>query len=149
MKVTCLMLKGSLPVAISLALYQADAAAEVYTSLGFLVAIIAVVTVNLLPRAKLIQMTFAICGCIAIAIPLSMLATWSGLQARYHTDPEGLHQYNSSQSAVTAVWLFFHIWLSNSIQARYPALLIPTILYNIFMIVQFTSCSRFTTWKQC
>ena len=51
--------------------------------------------------------------------------------------------------AITGVWLFFHIWLSNSIQARYPALLIPTILYNIFMIVQLTSCSRFATWKQC
>ncbi|KAK6394229.1 hypothetical protein LTR65_002075 [Meristemomyces frigidus] len=51
--------------------------------------------------------------------------------------------------AITGVWLFFHIWLSNSIQARYPALLIPTILYNIFMIVQFTSCSRFSTWAEC
>jgi hypothetical protein len=45
--------------------------------------------------------------------------------------------------------LFFHIWLSNSIQARYHHLLIPTILYNIFMIVQFTSCSRFSKWTQC
>jgi low affinity Fe/Cu permease len=51
--------------------------------------------------------------------------------------------------AITAVWLFFNIMLCNSLQARYPALLIPTILYNIFVIVQFTSCSRFTTWKQC
>jgi hypothetical protein len=71
---------------------------EVFTSLGFLVAIIAVVTVNLLPRAKLIQMTFSICVSTAIAIPLAMLATWSGLQARFHTDPESLHAYNSSQS---------------------------------------------------
>lgn len=37
---------------------------------------------------------------------------------------------------------------SNSIQARYPALLIPTILYNIFVVVQLTSCSRFETWAQ-
>ncbi|KAI5203696.1 hypothetical protein E4T39_04007 [Aureobasidium subglaciale] len=144
-----LMLKGSIPTAVSLALYQSKAASEVYQSLGFLVAIIAVVTVNLLPRAKLMQMTLTICAFTAIAIPLAMLATWSGLQARYYTDPQGLHAYNSSQSAITGVWLFFHIWLSNSIQARYPHLLIPTILYNIFMIVQFTSCSRFTTWTQC
>lgn len=39
--------------------------------------------------------------------------------------------------------------LSNSLQARYPALLIATILYNIFVIVQFTSCSRFETWTKC
>ncbi|KAK6600501.1 hypothetical protein H4I96_07827 [Botrytis cinerea] len=51
--------------------------------------------------------------------------------------------------AVTAVWLFFNVWLSNSLQARYSGLLIPTILYNIFVIVQYTSCSRFTTWTQC
>ncbi|OBT81101.1 hypothetical protein VE02_10243 [Pseudogymnoascus sp. 03VT05] len=140
---------GSVPVAISLGIYQSTAVSEVYTSLGFLVAIIAVVTVNLLPRAELIQMTLTICTFTAIAIPVTMLATWSGLQARFHTDPEGLHAYNSSQSAITAVWLFFNIMLCNSLQARYPALLIPTILYNIFVIVQFTSCSRFTTWTQC
>jgi hypothetical protein len=34
-------------------------------------------------------------------------------------------------------------------QARYPELLIPTILYNIFVIVQYTSCSRFHTWIEC
>ncbi|KAL1296546.1 hypothetical protein AAFC00_000051 [Neodothiora populina] len=149
MKMIYLMFKGSVPVAISLAFYQATAVSQVYTSLGFLVSIIAVVTVNLLPRAKLIQMTFTICAFTAIAIPMTMLATWSGLQARRHTDPEGLHRYNSSQSAVTGVWLFFYILLSNSMQARYIHLLIPTILFNIFVIVQFTSCSRFTTWKQC
>ncbi|OBT43669.1 hypothetical protein VE00_05184 [Pseudogymnoascus sp. WSF 3629] len=131
MKMLSLMFKGSVPVAISLGMYQSTAVSEVYTSLGFLVAIIAVVTVNLLPRAELIQMTLSICTFTAIAIPVTMLATWSGLQARFHTDPEGLHAYNSSQSA------------------RYPALLIPTILYNIFVIVQLTSCSRFTTWTQC
>lgn len=39
--------------------------------------------------------------------------------------------------------------LSNSLQARYPELLIATILYNIFVIVQLTSCSRFATWDKC
>lgn len=85
-------------MAISLGIYQSTAVSEVYTSLGFLVSIIAVVTVNILPRAKLIQMTFTICLFTAIAIPIAMLATWSGLQARIHTDPQGLHKYNSSQS---------------------------------------------------
>lgn len=60
-----------------------------------------------------------------------------------------LHRPANNPPAITGVWLFFHIWLSNSIQARYHHLLIPTILYNIFMIVQFTSCSRFHTWAQC
>lgn len=90
--------RGSVPVAISLGIYQSTAVSEVYTSLGFLVAIIAVVTVNLLPRAELIQMTLGICTFTAIAIPVTMLATWSGLQARFHTDPGGSQAYNSSQS---------------------------------------------------
>lgn len=92
--------RGSVPVAISLGIYQSTAVSEVYTSLGFLVSIIAVVTVNILPRAELIQMTFTICVMTALAIPVSMLATWSGLQARFHTDPQGLHDYNSSQSGM-------------------------------------------------
>jgi hypothetical protein len=86
------------PVAISLGIYQSTPVSEVYTSLGFLVSIIAVVTVNLLPRAKLIQLKFTICSFTAIAIPVTMLATWSGLQARFHTDPKGSNEYNLSQS---------------------------------------------------
>lgn len=52
-------------------------------------------------------------------------------------------------SAVIGIWLFCNILVSNSIQARFPELLIPMILYNIFVIVQYTSCSRFHTWKEC
>jgi hypothetical protein len=83
-----------------LAFYQNTAVSETYTSLGFLVSIIAVVTVNLLPRAKLIELTFTICLFTTIAIPVTMLSTWSGLQARFHTDPEGKSKYNSSQSGM-------------------------------------------------
>lgn len=92
--------RGSIPVAVSLAFYQSTAVSEVYTSLGFLVSIIAVVTVNVLPRAKLIELTFNVCLYTAIAIPITMLSTWSGIQARSHTDPQNLHQYNSSQSGM-------------------------------------------------
>lgn len=92
--------RGSVPVAISLGFYQATAVSEVYTSLGFLVSIIAVVTVNVLPRAKLMELTFNICLLTALAIPITMLSTWSGIQARKHTDPQNLHQYNSSQSGM-------------------------------------------------
>ena len=53
------------------------------------------------------------------------------------------------RSAITAIWLFVAIVISNSLQARYPATMIPLILFNIFVIVQFTSCSRFRTWKEC
>lgn len=89
-----------MPVAISLAIYQSTAASKVYETLGFLVSIIAVVTVNLFPRAKLIQMVFLICLFSAVAAGVTLLAMWSGLQARHHTDPQGLHAYNSSHSGM-------------------------------------------------
>ena len=87
-------------MALSLSIYQSTPVSEVYSSLGFLVSIIAVVTVNLLPRAKLVQLTFTIGLFTAVAIPVTMLATWSGLQARFHTDPKELSMYNSSQSGM-------------------------------------------------
>ena len=89
-----------MPVAISLAIYQNTAVSEVYTSLGFLISIISVVTVNLFPRAKLVQEVFLICLFTAVAAGVSLLAMWSGHQARLHTDPEGLHKYNSSLSGI-------------------------------------------------
>jgi hypothetical protein len=92
--------RNSIPVAVSLGFYQSTSVSEIYGTLGFLVAIIAVVTVNILPRAHLIEMTFNICAFTAIAIPMTMLGTWSGLQARFHTDPDNLEKYNSSQSGM-------------------------------------------------
>jgi hypothetical protein len=76
-----------------------------------------------------------------------MLMVWTGVQARLHTTPGGAAPpgYNSSQSAVCGVWLFFQIWLVNSLKAKFPQFAFPAILYSIFVNVaagygpQFTS----------
>lgn len=104
-----------------------------------------------MPRAKYIQnMVFNVLGtCIASAI--SLLGLWSGVQARKHTTPPDSKVpilYNSSQSAVCAIWLFANIWFANTLRAKFPALQFPVILYSIFTNVAFTLGPIFQTTAQ-
>ena len=47
-----LMLKGALPPTISLAIYQSTAVANLFSSLGYLVAIASILGFAIMPRAK-------------------------------------------------------------------------------------------------
>lgn len=79
---------------------------------------------------------------------MAMLITWSSVQARLNTsDPDEMAQYiakygrapyNSSQSAVCGVWLFFNIWAVNVARAKFPAFNIPVIIYSIFINIAST-----------
>ncbi|KAF2706072.1 MFS transporter [Pleomassaria siparia CBS 279.74] len=144
-----MMGKAALPPAISLAMYQADIIAKEYSTLGYLIAVISILGFCIMPRAKFIQtMTMNIIGtCLAAALNLLML--WSSVQARLHTTPVGsTDRYNSSQSAVCAVWLFFQIWLTNTVKAKLPQLAFPAIMYSIFVNVAATSGPQFATSAQ-
>lgn len=61
----------------------------------------------------------------------------SAIQARNHTTPPGV-LYNSSQSAICAIWLFANIYFVNVMRAKIPALQFPVIMYSIFTNVSFT-----------
>ena len=161
--------RGTIPPAISLAMYvlavnaplqivvlispryRADAVAETYTTLGYLIAIISILGFCIMPRAKFIQtMIMDVIGvCLGAAVNLLML--WSALQARLHTTPPGRppDPYNSSQSAVCAIWLFFQIWLANTVKAKFPQLAFPVIMYSIFVNVASSYGPRFRTTVQC
>ncbi|KAF2736579.1 hypothetical protein EJ04DRAFT_462988 [Polyplosphaeria fusca] len=144
-----MMMKAALPPAIALAMYQADAIAQTYTTLGYLVAIISILGFCIMPRAKFIQtMTLNVLAvCIGSAVGLLMV--WSAVQARLHTKPAGPPQpYNSSQSAVCAIWLFFQIWLVNLIKAKLPQFAFPTIIYAILVNVAATYGPQFQTTAQ-
>ncbi|KAF2794293.1 hypothetical protein K505DRAFT_304300 [Melanomma pulvis-pyrius CBS 109.77] len=145
-----MMMKAALPPTISLAMYQADAIATTYSTLGYLVAIISILGFCIMPRAKFIQTMImnVISTCVAAAVGMLML--WSGVQARLHTTPTGapFQRYNSSQSVVCAVWLFFQIWLVNSVKAKFPQFAFPTILYAIFVNVAATYGPQFMTTVQ-
>jgi hypothetical protein len=146
-----MMGKAALPPTIAIAMFQADAVAKFYTTLGYLIAIISILGFCIMPRAKLLQtMTMNVIGtCIGAAMALLML--WSAVKAREHTTVPGAppQRYNSSQSAVLGVWLFFQIYIVNALKAKFPQLAFPAIIYSIQVNVAATSGFLFQTPAQC
>ncbi|CAE7021633.1 hypothetical protein CFE70_003030 [Pyrenophora teres f. teres 0-1] len=146
-----MMGKAALPPTIALAMYQADDVAEKYSTLGYLIAIMSILGFCIMPRAKFVQtMTLNILAtCVGSA--LAMLMVWTGVKARQHTTVPGAppQRYNSSQSVVLAVWLFFQIYIINAMKAKFPQLAFPTIIYGILVNVAATTGFLFQTVAQC
>ncbi|KAF1832626.1 hypothetical protein BDW02DRAFT_554317 [Decorospora gaudefroyi] len=146
-----MMGKAALPPTIALSMYQATDVAQTYTTLGYVTAIISILGFCIMPRAKFIQtMTMNILAtCVGSA--LAMLMVWSAVKAREHTATPATpaERYNSSQSAVLGVWLFFQIYAINAMKAKFPQLAFPTIIYGILVNVAATSGPLFTTVPQC
>src|ERR1700729_3821231 len=95
--------------------YQATSIADVEFTVGYLAAILAVSAQCLMPRAKFMKIVFfsvlSTCGGAA----LNCLVVLCSVRARQHTTPANASQseregYNSSASAVSAIWLFISIW---------------------------------------
>lgn len=152
--------RGSLPPTIAIAIYQNGRVAEIYSTIGYLIAIMSILSFAIMPRAKFIQtMLFNIIG-ICIGSAIALLAMYCTVQARAHTTPRRLpssggptpgaqvSQYNSSSSAVAAIWLFFNIYLINTIRASRPQLQFPAILYSIFTNVSSTYSPQFSSMTQ-
>ncbi|KAF2716485.1 hypothetical protein K431DRAFT_316508 [Polychaeton citri CBS 116435] len=145
-----MMFKGSLPPTIALAMYQSDAVADHYTTLGYLIAIMSVLGFAIMPRGKFLQ-TMAlnvITSCFAAA--LNMLAMWSAVKARQHTlppnpTPTQATGYNASQSAVCAIWLCFQVYCVNVIRVLRPQFQFPAIIFSIFAIVSMSYGAAFPT----
>ncbi|KAF1922856.1 uncharacterized protein M421DRAFT_77004 [Didymella exigua CBS 183.55] len=146
-----MMGKAALPPTIALAMYQADKVAATFTTLGYLTAIISILGFCIMPRAKFIQtMTLnVIATCFGSA--LALLMVWSAVKAREHTTVPGapVSRYNSSQSAVLGVWLFFQIYIVSAMKAKFPQLAFPAIIYCIQVNVAATSGIRLMTSAQC
>ncbi|KAI0165743.1 hypothetical protein GGR57DRAFT_448560 [Xylariaceae sp. FL1272] len=124
------MFKGGLAPVIGLAMNQSFAVAQEFSTVGYLVGIISVLSLTILPRGKYIQTLILNLLFLGIGSAIALLILWSSLQARLHTEttPAG---YNSSQAAVSGVWLFANIWLVNTLRAKYPSLNLPSIVYSI------------------
>ncbi|KAJ8115265.1 hypothetical protein OPT61_g3058 [Boeremia exigua] len=146
-----MMGKAGLPPTIALTMYQADKVSQTYSTLGYLVAIISILGFCIMPRAKFIQtMTMnVISTCLGSSI--AMLMVWSAVKAREHTTVPGAppSRYNASQSSVLGVWLFFQIYIVNTLKAKFPQLAFPAIIYSIQVNVAATSGFLFTTPAQC
>ncbi|KAH7109407.1 hypothetical protein B0J13DRAFT_579029 [Dactylonectria estremocensis] len=135
-----LMFKGSIPPIIGLSIYQSTPISTYFTTQGYLIPIISVLGVAILPRDKFIQNLIFNLLAICIGSAMSLLALWSSIQARIHTSPptpQGTAivppPYNSSQSAVCAVWLFANIWVVNLVRAKLPSFNLPAVIYCILI----------------
>ncbi|KAI8952788.1 hypothetical protein F4801DRAFT_599250 [Xylaria longipes] len=144
------MLKGAIAPVVSLAIFQSDAVAHEFSTLGYLVGVISVLSLSVLPRGKFVQTLILNVIFLSIGSAVALLILWSALQARFHTqtapdDPRSPPTYNSSQSAVSAVWLFANIWLVNTMRAKYPSLSVPVIVYSIITNISCTFSPSITS----
>ncbi len=121
--------------------------ADCFGTLGYLIPIISVLAMAIMPRGKFLLNVLLNTLAICVGAGVSMLALWSGIQARHHTTPPGSPPivYNSSQSAVSAIWLFFNIWLGNVVRAKLPAFSLPIITYSILVNIAATFGPFMTT----
>lgn len=124
-------------------MFEAPAVSSYFTTLGYLIPIISVIAMAVLPRGKFMMNFLLNLLVVCLGSAVSMLALWTAVQARLHTTPPGLPPtaiptYNSSQSAVCAVWLFVNIWFGNAVRAKLPAFNLPVIIYSIVVNVSVT-----------
>ena len=94
---------------------------------------------------------------MCIGCCIALLEIYCSVQARAHTTPKPASSsagpspgaqvsgYNSSASAVSAIWLFFNIYVVNTLRASRPQLQFPAIIYSIFTNVASTYAPQFPT----
>ncbi|PKX97326.1 uncharacterized protein P174DRAFT_418298 [Aspergillus novofumigatus IBT 16806] len=151
-----LMMKGALPPAIAIAMYQADSIAARFPTTGYLIAIISVLGFAIMPRAKFIQMMLLDVLAVCVATAFALLMMFCSVKARENTqsaadaasisssDPTA-NEYNSSASAVSGVLLFFQIYLVHSFRAHYQQFQFPVIIYAIIANITSSYAPRLPT----
>lgn len=149
---TCsMMFKGSVAPTVALAMYQSPVVAAHYTTLGYLIAIMTILGFPIMPRGKFIQtMTLNVIG-VCLGAAVNLLALYTATQARINTSPPGTPPtaYNSSASAVCAIWFMFQIYMVNYLRASRPQFQFPAIIYSIFAIVSMSYGPTFPTMTYC
>ncbi|EME47794.1 hypothetical protein DOTSEDRAFT_69660 [Dothistroma septosporum NZE10] len=160
------MFKGALAPTISLALYQSDAFANYYTTLGYLVIIMTVLPVVIMPRAKFLQTMLINIIFVCLGCATALLAMFCSVKARINsvgnlgpgtggagtsgTAAKGAAtaQYNSSGSAVAGLWLFILIYVISVIRGIHPQYTIPCIMWAVLANVAMTYCPQFSQMAQ-
>ncbi|KAE9381490.1 hypothetical protein N431DRAFT_458077 [Stipitochalara longipes BDJ] len=140
--VVMIMVKPAVAATISMAIFQSQKVAVHYQNLGYLIIIVSVTTVPILPRGKFLLNLFLSLLLTCFAAGMVCLGQWAGVKAREHTTPPGAspavaNGYNSSASAVNAIFLMFNIFLISVLRALRPVFAIPGIQYTVFVMVGF------------
>jgi len=114
----------------------------------------------ILPRGKYLQTLALNLAAVSVGSAVALLVLWTGVQARQHTTlagpnpaaaaatTRGRPPYNSSQSAVCAVWLFANIWFVNLLRAKLPSFNLPSIVYSILVNIAATFGPSMTSTAQ-
>ncbi|OJJ33301.1 hypothetical protein ASPWEDRAFT_30391 [Aspergillus wentii DTO 134E9] len=146
-----MLLKGALPPTIVIAIYQSDAISEITTTIGYLSALISVLSQALMPRAKFMKIMIFDLLSTCISASLCCLAIFCAVEARKHNTPADASEsvkngFSSDACAVAAIWLIFMIWGANSLRAWRPMeLQDPMVAFSIFASVTITRAGTFTT----
>ena len=72
-----------------------------------------------------------------------LFGQWLGVKARIATTPanatlEEAYGYNSSASAINAIFMIINVFGINTLRAARPALSIPAVEYTIFIMIGYT-----------
>jgi len=130
-----------------------------YSTLGYLVSIMALLSGCILPRAKFVQSMLISIFFTCLGAAVALLQIRCAVSARQHTTPtpaptsvgeSGSAQaaeYNSSASAVAAVFMFMTIYIANVVRAKRPLLTLPTIQYIIFTLIASLYAPTFPTME--
>ncbi|PWY75463.1 MFS transporter [Aspergillus heteromorphus CBS 117.55] len=142
------MLKGALPPTIVIAISQSSAIADITTTIGYLAALISILSQALMPRAKFMKIVFFDIFSACVSSSLCCLALFCAIKAREHNTPADA-SYSSEACAVSAIWLIFMMWISNTIRAWRPQeLQDPMVAFSIFALVTLTRGGMFTSLSE-
>ncbi|KAI2964065.1 hypothetical protein CBS147323_6559 [Aspergillus niger] len=144
-----MMVKGSLPMTISLAIYQSDHIAKRFTTVGYIMAMIAFFSMAMLPRAKYLEGLVLNILATCLGSALSLLTMYCGIKARQHTTTsDSTASYNSTQAAVCALWFFCTQWAAGTLRAKVPLLQNCVYMFSVMTMITMTYAPRFHTMDQ-
>ncbi|KAI7499856.1 hypothetical protein KC367_g4116 [Hortaea werneckii] len=154
------MFKGALAPTVAIAAYQATSYADTFTTIGYLVGVMAVLSFPIQPRAKFMQTMLVNLLVTCLGCAVTLLAMYCSVTARLNTesntaasgssaaaDAAGIatSPYNPSASAVAGIWLFAMIYAISAFRAKRPQFTIPSIILAIFANVSMVYAPQFSS----
>lgn len=148
------MAKGALPPIIAIAAYRSEAFSGEYTTLGYLIAIMATLSLAMQPRAKFLQAMFLSCLMVCTGAAIALLEIQTCVSARARNGPPSASragssgsqqavQYSAAASVTAGVWLMFTVYVANAMKALRPQMTLSVIQYTIFTLVASTYAPHF------
>ncbi|KAJ5973853.1 hypothetical protein N7481_011063 [Penicillium waksmanii] len=149
----------NIPILLLMFKYQSDAVARQFSTIGYLIPIMSILTIPVAPRARFFQNLIVSTLSVGFAVALSFLSMWCAVRARANTThiPQGANSagpvagahvspYNAAASVNMAIWLAFEVWLANTyVSAAVNVLIIPLTsrkLVSMHMMANFDAIQR-------